>query len=404
MNVEQSYKPTGININFKVRPGKFFHSLIFFTILFPFIPAIIPSADTQPTFLLFFFCSFFYTLINTEFQKNYYNLSYAKIYFLFFLLVLILVSVILGQMVIGRPLIFSRVISFLQFASAVFFAYNTRYFIQDERLKKTFIIFAVFSIIFFLTRGMVERILIPSRADSFALLQKTGRGARTLSPEPSFFALHMLNLYIIYVLVSTKEFRRKHGAIVFWVTSFCLLISLSGYGFVIFVILLMFRYTKTALLMGVVLLSASGLILEYLQSFPNFRAFQLLANVLANDPSILMKDPSFSSRFGSFFTYIENIRDNFLIGDGFTLLQGGGFISIVSSLGLLAAMFFLVVIYQILKLNEGSGKVKFLLIFWFLINLFSGPIGIAPLGIIIGLIIRRNYVSRHLQLVPNENF
>ena len=390
------------NFDFRFSPGKVLHSLIFFTILFPFVPALIPSTDTQPTFLLLFLCSIFYLIVKVQYQKNYYHLSYGKLGMLFSLLGLIFFSVLVARLHIDQPTLWARIISMLQFSFALFFAYTTTYFLKDKHLKTTIIIFAVFSIVFFLTQGMLERILMPGRTDSFEVLQKSGRGARTLSPEPSFFALHILNLYIIYCFVATTEFKKRNGAIVFWLVSFCLMISFSGYGFVIFLILLALRYTKTAMIFTLLLLVASGFMVSYLESFQSFRGFRLLAIVLANDPSVLLQDASFSSRFGSFFVYLQNIRDNFILGDGFTLLQGGGFVSIVSSLGILAACFLIFVIREILILKGSNWKIKFLLIFWFLINLFSGPIGVPTLGVIIGLTIRRNHAPKHLQLALNE--
>jgi hypothetical protein len=378
-----------ISFDVSLRPGKILHSLIFFTILFPFIPTIIPSTDTQPTFFLLFLLSVFYVLVYPKHLHNYYHLNYSKVYLIFSLVGIILVSVLFARFHIDSPTIWTRIISFLQFAAAIFFTYNTRYFLKEKDIRTTALIFAFFSIIFFLSQGLVERILIPGRTDSFELLQKTGRGARTLSPEPSFFALHMLNLYLIYCLIVGSEFKKRSGALVFWTVSFCLLMSLSGYGFVIFLMLLVLRYTKISMMFLVFIMVSSTYIVEYLESFQSFRGFKLLAKLLADNPTILLEDKSFSGRLGSFLTYMENIKDNFIFGDGFTLFQGGGFISVVSSLGILAFIFFIFFIYKLFA-KRIPGKLKALLVFWFLINLFSGPIGIAPLGVIIGLVLRKD--------------
>jgi hypothetical protein len=156
------------------------------------------------------------------------------------------------------------------------------------------------------------------------------------------------------------------------------------------------RYTKLSMIFLILLVISSTYIAQYLESFQSFRGFKLLAKLLADDPSILLKDKSFSGRLGSFVTYMGNIKDNFIAGDGFTLFQGGGFISIVSSLGIMAVIFFIFFIYRLLA-KRISGKLKALLVFWFLINLFSGPIGIAPLGVIIGLILRDDINSQRDQ-------
>jgi hypothetical protein len=98
-------------------------------------------------------------------------------------------------------------------------------------------------------------------------------------------------------------------------------------------------------------------------------------------------DLSFATRFNSFFAYIDRFINNLFIGDGFSLFQGGGFISIVASLGLVGFFIILFLLFKIFRTIK-SGKLKYLLIFWFFLNLFSGPIGIPALGIIFGLIIR----------------
>ncbi|MEE1884716.1 hypothetical protein [Pedobacter flavus] len=379
-----------INYNLHFSPGKWMHIGMFFTIFFPFIPSIIPGTDTQPTFFLLFNCSMIYLLVNYQYQSRYFELNYNKIGAISALFGLILMSVILAKLFIASPTLWARIISFLQFSFALFFAYNSAYFFKIESLKKVFWVFAIFSVIYFLTHGLVERILISSRTDSFEMLAASGRGAKTLSPEPSFFALHMFNLYLIFHLLASKESKKKYGDVVFWLTSFCLLASLSGYGFIIFLLILSMRYTKTMIIFGLIFMASSGLILNYFDSLADFRGIKLLTEILLKNPALILNDASFASRFGSFFAYIENIKNNFIFGDGFTLLQGGGFISIVSSLGLLAAIFLIYVIVQIFKLKDGSAALKFMLVFWFLLNLFSGPIGIPTLGVIVGLILRRN--------------
>lgn len=377
--------------NLTIRPGKVFHSLIFFTLFFPFIPSIVPSADTQPSFFLLMMLSLLYLLVQYKALPFYYNISYNKLLILMGLLGLVMFYVILNIFFISKPIIYARIFAFFQFTLAVFFALTSRYFFAEKTLKRVFLIFAVFSVIFFLSHGLVERILIPSRQDSFEMLIGSGRGARTLSPEPSFFALHILNLFVIYNLLFGSVLNGNKEALLFFTAGFCLLISLSGYGMAIFMVMLLLRYTKTALGGLVLLMALSGVLLEYLQSFQQFRAIGLLLNIVSNNPAVLLKtDMSFLSRFGSFFEYVRTIKSNIFIGDGFTLYQGGGYISIISSLGILGLFFFVYLVTKIFFKNT-SVKVKMLLVFWFLINFFSGPIGVPTLGFIIGLILRERY-------------
>lgn len=381
----------GFNIYFL--PGKLFHSLIFFTLFFPFIPSLIPSTDTQPTFLLVIGISLFYLLAEYKALPNYYSLSYNKLLGLTLLFVLTIFLVAINNLIGNKPILWPRIISFFQFLLAIFFAINSKYFFAEKTLRMVFIIFAIFSIIFFLTQGLVERILIPSRATSFEMLIQSGRGARTLSPEPAFFALHILNLFIIYSLLFSSLLQAKSNRLLFILTIFCLTISLSGYGVVIAVLLLFLRYTKIGIIFLGIFVALSGFILEYFGSLSQFRGLSLLLKIVSSNPTILLQaDLSFSTRLASFFAYLETIKNNLILGDGFTLNQGGGYISIISSLGIIGLLFFIYFLIKVFK-KRISSRFKFLIFFWFLINLFSGPIGIPTLGFIIGLILRKKSIQ-----------
>jgi len=384
------------NFNVTLIPGKLIHSLIFFTLFFPFIPNLIRSTDTQPTFLILIFISLFYLLVDYKVLPSYYNLKYINLLALVLLFFFTIFLVFLNNFLDEKPILWPRIFSFFQFVLAIFFALTTRYFFMERSLRKVFFIFAIFSVIFFLTQGLVERLLIPTRTESFEMLMQSGRGARTLSPEPSFFALHILNLFIIYCLLFGSILKSGKNRILFFVTCFCLIISLSGYGAVVAVFLIFLRYTKISVVILAALLALSGVIFEYFGALEQFRGLNLLLKVISSNPAVLLEaDSSFSSRFASFFSYINTIKSNVILGDGFTVNQGGGYISIVSSIGIIGVLFF---IYLLGKLYQKRihWKLKFLIYFWFLINLFSGPIGIPTLGFIIGLILRK-------QLSPPES-
>lgn len=381
------------NFNISFIPGKLFHSLIFFTLFFPFIPSLIPTTDTQPTFLLFITISLFYLLVKYKALPNYYSLSYNELLGLFSLFMLTIFLIAINNFIGNKPILWPRIFSFFQFLLAIFFAICSKYFFEEKTLIKVFFIFAIFSVIFFLTRGLVERLLIPSRAESFEMLIGSGRGARTLSPEPAFFALHILNLFIIHSLLFRSLLEGKNNQLLFFTAIFCLIISFSGYGAVIAVILLLLRFTKIAIFFMGTLIALSGVILEYFGSLTQFRGLGLLLKIVSSNPSVLLQsDSSFSTRVASFFSYLDNIKQNIILGDGFTVNQGGGYISIISSIGIIGFLFFIYFLIKVFK-KRIPGKLKFLIFFWFLINLFSGPIGIPTLGFIIGLILRKQSIQ-----------
>ncbi len=362
------------------------------TVFFPFIPAFISNTDTQPTLFLLSFTTVLIFLISPNFYGKYLNQDFSILLYVFSIIIISIISIIINSFIYGQVVIFPRYISFLQFLAALIFGYTNSFEIFKKYAITIFVIYFVFTIIYFLTNGAVENILIRSRFFAEGKdLSSMGRGSRTLSPEPSFFATQMFNLFLIYSLLIAKEgkllFANKK---VIWILCFCLLCSLSGYGFVIFFILLMTFFPRFVLLTFSFAIFFSSILIDLLADYSRLRGIGLILKVIKNNPMILVKtDLSFATRFASFFSYIDSFKSHFFIGDGFSLLQGGGFISIVASLGLVGLLMILFFFSKIFS-NVKSRQLKFLLLFWFFLNFFSGPIGIPALGIILGLIARPN--------------
>lgn len=367
--------------------SKIFFNAIFFTIYFPFIPGIIPNTDTQPFFLLLNLLLIVHITFNNLLQKKQLFTNYKFIVDLFLILLISFIITNANSLLIDKNIYWTRYISFLQFVSAILFGIFSIYFVDFKTHYKIIILYAVLTIFYFLSNGFLENLLISSRSDSFEALKSSGRGARTLSPEPSFFALHIFNLFLIYKLVFNNKIIKYENHI-FILTIFCLIFSLSGYGFVLALLLLLYKFPKIILSISIIVILFLNFFLSKIESLQNFRALSLIIDVVKNDPLIVLKsDRSFYSRLESFNKYIDSISSHFIIGDTFTLFQGGGFISLISAFGILAMFFFLFIIY---KICFGKLKIKFLLILWLLINFISGPIGIPTLGFIIGLIMRNN--------------
>jgi len=272
---------------------------------------------------------------------------------------------------------------------------------SERKFKNVLAVYILFTFIFFLGHGMVENILIPSRSASFSNLSNMGRGASTLSPEPAFFALHVFNLYIIFNLIFGQTVKPRKQFFVFIAVCFCLMTSLSGYGVLILFAIILVRYLWPSLISLAILFALSGFIIDFLSEYQQFRAIGLLVKVISSDPSILLSsDASIASRLGSFTAYLQSIKDNILIGDGFTLLQGGGFISLVSAMGVLAFLFLFLLFVYILNYKGMPLRFRLLLFLWFFLNFFSGPIGIPTLGFIAGLIIRHRFNYESVKLIP----
>jgi hypothetical protein len=360
------------------------------TVFFPFLPVLISSADTQPNTFMLAITAILLFLISPNFFGAHLKQDFTILVYVFALILISFISILINSFLYNQIVILSRYISFLQFLAALIFGYTNSFYFFKKYANSIFVIYFIFTIIYFVTNGLIEDTLIKSRFWYGQDLASAGRGARTLSPEPSFFAIQMFNLLLIYTLLLEKEGIKKvfNNKRVIFIVSFCLLCSLSGYGFAIFFIILAALFTRFIIIFFGFAILFNSLIIDLLDGFSNLRGIGLFLKVIKSNPLILAStDLSFATRFNSFFAYIDRFINNLFIGDGFSLFQGGGFISIVASLGLVGFFIFLFLLFKIFRTIK-SGKLKYLLIFWFFLNLFSGPIGISAIGIIFGLIIR----------------
>jgi hypothetical protein len=366
-------------------------SLLIYTIFFPFVPGVIPGSDTQPFFLIYYLLFNLIILNNVKLQQEYF-MKYSNMFLpLAFVLLTSIILINANSIVIDKMIYWTRFISFVQFTFAIFFGVSSKCFFTEKTFIWILCIYLFMTFIYFISNGYIENALIPSRNDSFDTLTSTGRGARTLSPEPSFFALHIFNLYLIYKLLFKNN--SVFDKWVFYLVSACLILSLSGYGFLLLFALIIVRYPVRFFIFSIVSMVMSGFWVSYLESFQNFRSISLLVSIFKNDPLIVLKaDRSFDSRISSFNKYIESISDNFLVGDSFSLFEGGGFISVISAFGFLGIVFFIFFLVSIFISNLKL-DLKFLLVLWFIISFMSGPIGIPTIGLIVGLVIRTNKLT-----------
>ncbi len=368
--------------------------LFLLTLLFPFIPSIIPSTDTQPTFLLVFMLAVVYVMVNPSKQPLFFKWNNKLVIFFLGLIVYTVFVVQIARIWLSDPVAFTRVISFIQFLLALFFGLTIANPPSKALLQKIFLIYFIFTFVYFLSGGLIEAILIRSRGDVSAVLAGSGRGARTLSPEPSYFALHLLNLLIMFYVLYGWDIKNRKDLKVMLMAGFCLLASFSGFGLVILAFLFFLRFYKISLLGLVLLVLFSGFFVDILQSFSGIRALKLARLLLANPEYLLTVDASIVNRLASFLAYFQRISDYFVFGDGFTLKKMGGFISIVTALGFIALSFFIWFLLEVLILKRAKAELKGLIYFWFAINLLSGSIGIPTFGFIIGLIFRNNYLRK----------
>ncbi len=389
----------------KIRDTKVRNTISFIfiiSIFFPFIPSYISTTDTQPTLMIIALIAIYFFVNYPDFYQKYKSQDFTVLIYIFYVIAFSYLSILINTFLMGNGVLPGKYFSFLQFLVAIVFGYSNSFELFDKYANKVFTIYFIFTIIYFLTNGAVENLLILSREYAVGKdLASQGRGSRTLSPEPSFFALQIFNLFLIYslILVRKGELNLFKNKKIIVIVCFCLLSSLSGYGFMVLFVILSAFFFRYILASVVFVLIFKSYIINYFSEYAYMRAVGLIFKALNNNPLLILSvDRSFVSRFASYQAYVYNFQHHPIIGDGFSLDQGGGFVSILASLGFVGLI---VVFYFFIKIfsNVNNRKLIYILFFWFLINFFSGPLGIPPLGIILGLIIRPNFIYK--EQLPN---
>lgn len=367
-----------------------FYILFSFIVVFPFTPPLIPSSDTQP---LLTFVFILYFLMSPFFVSNRLKIVYDKnIYFFLFFIAVALIILALNISFFSKIPVYSRYFAFIQFLIAVFLGLFLKVKFNPKWFTYVLISYSFFTFIYFLTNGLIENQLILSRDIESSDLFNIGRGARTLAPEPSFFALNLLNLYVINSIFKPVVSNRIK-ILNFSLLALLLLSSLSGYGILILFVILIVQYPKKVLLFFCIILLLFPLFFEKLQQFENFRSAQLLIKIVTENPlSLVSSDASIASRLLSFTNYMVTIKDNLLLGDNFSVVEGGGLIGLISGLGLIGLIFSIIIFLKIFN-HLSFLKLFLILLFWFFLNFVSGPFGIPAFGIIIGLILRNKQIS-----------
>jgi hypothetical protein len=343
---------------------------LWFIIAIPFIPQLFVGTDNQPTFTIFGCIFLFFTSA---------SLSKKISLITFILFISFLIATFYINLIFGINFQVSRVLAFFQFLIALQLG-SSKYFYLPENWFYYFIrIYAVFTIIYFLTGGIVEDTFILSRLSGAEDLMSSGRGARTLSPEPAIMTIQLFNILVLHQLFY------KYKKITFS-TLLLLLISLigslSGYGFAISLVLI-FVFSPY---LFISILGVSALFFSLVSSnfdVGNSRILIILSSLKENGFDFFFEDASFATRLNSFNDYYTSFIQTFPFGDAFSLMNGGGFISIISALGFLGFLFFLIYFVTIFISNLNF-KLKTLLISWSMIHFLSGSFGVPLVGIIIG--------------------
>lgn len=354
--------------------------VLWFILAFPYIPQILPGTDSQPTFT-FLVLGIVVMILANQKAASQKIIKKDYVYVAVIIILTLFISIIYNTVIQGNGVYVSRVLAFVQFLVAFVFGASKLLNLPIKWLQTSVLVYAMFTVVYFLTNGAIEEVLIKSRSsDSIQLMIAAGRGASTLSPEPSIMAIHIMNMVVFYTLyVGRMDFNRLTIAAV----TFILMASLSGYGFFIAVIFLAILYPKYVMSAFVVLFALLGTFLMSLE-LSTYRILVILDGLRTYGFQYLMLDASFRSRYNSFIGYIDSFRDSFPLGDAFTLFSGGGFISIVSGLGLVGLLLFIAILVMLWR-STYPRNVKSLFLAWMFIYLLSGSFGTPLVGLILGL-------------------
>jgi hypothetical protein len=366
------------------------HVLLAFTVLFPFVPSIISGTDTQPTFLLAIVFAGVVALAVPAAGARLFRITLPGAAVVCCGAAALFAWLTLANWLQPGNALLMRIGSFIQFSAALLWSYMGRFQWRQRHIVGALVVYFVFTIVYFATGGVIEEVLIRSRTEDAAFLFGSGRGARTLSPEPSFFALQVFNLFVLYrVLRFDRTASPRVKLLVTSLVVFCMAASFSAYAALLLVVVLAISYPVFTLGLVSVAFILDSPIQRSLMEYESFRGIAVLLTLIDNTGGVrelIRIDASAAGRLLSFGAYMQDIRENPVFGNGFALYQGGGLISIVAGLGLGALLLFITVAGRIGG-GEYSVATKALLLVWLALNVISGPIGIPILGVIAGSIL-----------------
>lgn len=358
---------------------------IYIAIAFPFVLQLVPGFDTQPTFVLLALFAFVcIPAIRAQMLTELARIPLQVI------AVLLLVFGLFVSILASEEIFFSmrRVTSFALFLFALMYGLARPNIITQTRLRYTLFVYAAFTLVFFVTQGAIEAALISSRGDAIGTYVAVGRGASTLSPEPSFFAIQIASLFLLYFLSQPPSERESYHTPLVIGGVALLLSTLSGYGALYVILLGLTLDRRLTVVIGMLALAIIILFSEVL----DVRIIRLIN--LAREEGLLgmLVDASIAARLESFFDYLNMFADEWM-GNGFQRFAGGGLVSVLAGLGIFSIPMFILLLTGLLRLGERL-PVMGLAAGWVTLTVISNPVGVPLVGILVGQIMRRATLTR----------
>lgn len=287
--------------------------LIIFS-LFPYIQIIPLGTDSQPNALFFSLCLFPF-ICRWKMNKN--------------LAFLLLLSIIASALLFVSPINFGTFRSLLNYYSLFFITYGT-YFSFKKVNGLPYSLFKTVVWIWFLV-GTVQLFVDPDfmsfllpRGDSAHSL-KTGRGIVCLAPEPTFYGIMCLFLYLIAFL----NFKDKPKIKIIYVllgiqlliysrSSLVVFILLASLGIYLCLIVFSKKYFLRVLLALIVLIILLHSIISlYSDEISAYRIGKLLTLLVENPKLFLIMDASANERFVHVFFPLYGCLTNWCLPHGY---------------------------------------------------------------------------------------
>lgn len=374
------------------------NSILFVTAAFPFLIPLVPTTDTQPTFTLFILLFAVVAAaqsLSRQILVPRGDLLLAGVLFCGGLIWLC-ASIIANGFDAGEV---NRIGSFVMLLIALASGILKPDLFSRRRVIYALLTYIFFTMIFFATSGAIERILIQSRGTGMTNLLLSGRGASTLSPEPSFFSFQIFTLYLMARLTIWKQLGNRDRRFVQLASIALLMISFSGYGFLyamLIIVTMGFRYILFLSIAG----SAALAFLIATYDVESLRFVALLTQLTSAlmESNFQLKDVSILVRLTSFQDYLEVFGQHWFLGDAFSFYGGGGLVSLLAALGAFGLTLVLLIVVAIFRSGQPTA-VKLALMAWLSFQFISGPVGLPLIGLLAGRLLSQSGIGRALSAV-----
>ncbi len=358
--------------------------LVFLTIMFPWV-GFIPGLDNQPFFAVFF------PLVLLFLWKKY-RISKQSLILFFVNLLCLAIAIFIDVQSVTFKFTLTYIYLFVVILLLSTFLSDRSYIITLQHIGFIYFVYLIVGFIQLFVPDFLSFMVTRSAEDAMSF-SATGRGVRSLTPEPATLGklFNILTILYIFILSTQKgfvssEFKKKSFFVLFFNIIFVLFVSRSAYAllisFLLFSAFTLLYYRFYFIINVFILIFAVPFVLSFSDAFSNVRVVKILELVYSN-PELLLEQGAIKRLFNIPIT-LNNLgyfgpfgsldsTDSFL-SSIWTPLGGlnyivasknvGGYVEIILQLGVLSLpvmCFYLYRLYFLFK--HPSMKLSFWLFF-----------------------------------------